>query len=89
MKIKQKEAGGIDEILAETWKFRGETLKKTIDGDFEDCLEREIFHCCAQHIRVRWNIAKKNEKKSRKKGLPFLVRLRVTRGDRQEKAEVE
>lgn len=31
MKIKQKEAGGIDEILAETWKFRGETLKKTID----------------------------------------------------------
>lgn len=53
MKIKQKEAGDIDEILAETWKFRGETLKKTIDGDFEDCLEREIFHCCAQHIRVR------------------------------------
>lgn len=28
MKIKQKEAGGIDEILAETWKFGGETLKK-------------------------------------------------------------
>lgn len=54
MKIKQKEAGGIDEILAETWKFGGETLKKkTINGDFEDCLEREIFHCCAQHIRVR------------------------------------
>lgn len=30
MKIKQKEAGGIDEILAKTWKFRSETLKKRL-----------------------------------------------------------
>lgn len=30
MKIKQKEAGGIDEILAKTWKFKGETLKKRL-----------------------------------------------------------
>lgn len=43
MKIKQKEAAGIDKIPAETWKFGGEALKKTIDGDFEECLEREIY----------------------------------------------